>query len=68
MSILNGLCACDSCGVELQKGRGALNIRKNRLYCLSCWEKMKSYDPQGEELPLSESWQDAVNRTNFEWN
>ena len=66
MAILNGICSCDRCNKALQKGEGALNIRNSRLYCRECWQKMKSYDDRGEEIPLSDTWERAVERTGRE--
>jgi hypothetical protein len=67
MALLNGICACDSCGKNLKKGEGSLNNRKSKLYCENCWNKMKSYDPKGEELILGETWIAGVQRTNSFW-
>ena len=68
MALLNGLCACDSCGHDTKKGEGVLNIRNSRLYCKDCWEKMKTYDLNGEEIPLNESWELGISRTNLDWD
>lgn len=67
MTLLNGICACDRCGKDVKKGEAALNIRKSKLYCKVCWEKMKSYDPNGEELPLNVSWEQAIEKTKLVW-
>ena len=67
MALLNGICACDRCGKDVKKGEAALNIRKSKLYCKVCWEKMKSYDPNGEELPLNVSWEQAIEKTKLVW-
>jgi len=67
MTLLKGICACDSCGKDVKKGGAALNIRKSKLYCKNCWEKMKSYDPKGEELPLNESWEQGIEKTRLVW-
>jgi tetratricopeptide (TPR) repeat protein len=65
--ILKGLCACDSCGKDLNKGQGVLNNRNSQLYCEDCWIRIKSNDPKGEELFLGEIWIAGVERTNRLW-
>jgi hypothetical protein len=65
--ILNGLCACDSCGKDLNKGQGVLNNRNSQLYCEDCWIRMKNNDLKGEELFLGENWEEGVQRTNKLW-
>lgn len=67
VSVLKGICGCDRCGKDVKKGEGALNNRNSRIYCKDCWQQMKSLDPGGQELPLSETWERAVERTNLNW-
>ena len=65
--VLKKVCDTCNCRVDVEQGLGTLNNRHTSLRCRDCWNKImqiqKDSERDGDEYSLSESWDEAVERT-----